>query len=78
MTKYDPEATIYVGTPEALQAEIGLDDCYKGKYIVAAFDQDGYQITPESAVSKKEAAAYVKEIGDWLRSEGQIVRVSWI
>ena len=72
------EATIYVGTPEALQAEIGLLDCYKGKYIIAAFNADGREITPESATSKKEAAAFAKEIGDWLRSEGQTVRLSWI
>lgn len=78
MIKYEAEATIYVGTPEDLQAEIGLDPCYKGKYIVAPFDSDGFQITPESADSKDEAAAFVKEIREWLESEGEIVRIAWI
>ena len=72
------EAMIYVGTPEALQAEIGLDPCYKGEYIVAPFDSDGFQITPESAATKDEAAAFVVEIRQWLESEGEIVRIAWI
>ena len=72
------QATIYIGTPEALQAEIGLHPCYTGKYIVAAFNASGEELTPESASSKREAIALSKEIGAWLKSLGEAVAVAWI
>lgn len=73
------EATIYIGTPEALQAEIGLLPCYAGPFVVAAFNAAGEQITPESGLANKdEAQASAKEIGDWLESLGETVCVSWI
>lgn len=73
------EATIYIGTPEALQAEIGLLPCYTGPFVVAAFNAAGEQITPESGIADKdEAYAIAKEIGDWLESLGETVRTSWI
>lgn len=71
-------ATIYIGTPEALQAEIGLLPCYTGPYVVAAFNAAGEQITPEDSDSAEGAKACAAEIGDWLRSLGQTVTVSWI
>lgn len=73
------EATIYIGTPEALQAEIGLLPCYTGPFVVAAFNAAGEQITPESGLADKdEAQVAAKEIGDWLESLGETVCVSWI
>lgn len=71
-------ATIYIGTPEALQAEIGLLPCYTGPYVVAAFNAAGEQITPEDSDSAEGARACAAELGDWLRSLGQTVTVSWI
>ena len=50
VTDMSNEATIYIGTPEALQAEIGLLPCYTGPFIVAAFNAAGEQITPESGI----------------------------
>jgi len=72
------EATIYIGTPEALQAEIGLLPCYTGPYVVAAFNAAGEQITPEISDSVAGAKACAAEIGDWLRGLGQTVTISWI
>lgn len=73
------EATIYLGTPAALQAEIGLLPCYSGPYIVAAFRPDGTEITPESDIpSKAEARAIAAEIKAWLESEGETVQIAWI
>lgn len=73
------EATIYIGTPEALQAEIGLLPCYQGPFIVAAFNAAGEQITPESGItSEAEANAVADEIKVWLESEGEIVQIAWI
>ena len=72
------EARIYLGTPAALQAEIGLHPCYTGKYIVAAFNAAGEEITPESAGSQKEANAFAAEIGAWLESLGETVVKAWI
>ena len=72
-------ATIYLGKPEALQAEIGLLECYAGPYVVAAFNAAGEQITPESGLSTPaEANALAAEIKAWLESAGEIVCVSWI
>jgi hypothetical protein len=72
------EACIYLGTPAALQAEIGLPSFYTGKYIVAAFNAAGEEITPESASSIKEANAVAAEIGAWLESLGETVVKAWI
>jgi hypothetical protein len=72
------EARIYIGTPSALQAEVGLHPCYTGKYIVAAFNAAGEEITPESASSIKEANAVAAEIGAWLESLGETVVKAWI
>ena len=73
------EAAIYIGTPEALQAEIGLLPCYQGPFIVAAFNAAGEQITPESGItSEAEANAVADEIKVWLESEGEIVQIAWI
>ncbi len=72
------EARIYLGTPSALQAEIGLHPCYTGNYIVAAFNAAGEEITPESASSIKEANAVAAEIGAWLESLGETVVKAWI
>ena len=72
------QARIFIGTPEALQAEIGLPSFYTGKYIVAAFNAAGEEFTPESASSKREAIAVSKEIGAWLKSLGETVEIAWI
>ena len=72
------EARIYLGTPADLQAEIGLHPCYTGKYIVAAFNAAGEEITPESASNIKEANAVAAEIGAWLESLGETVVKAWI
>lgn len=73
------EATIYIGTPEALQAEIGLLPCYEGPFIVAAFNAAGEQVTPESGLpSKALANAVADELKAWLESEGEIVQIAWI
>lgn len=73
------EATIYIGTPEALQAEIGLLPCYTGNYVVAAFNAAGAQITPESDIATQyEAYEMAGEIKAWLESCGETVRVSFI
>ena len=72
------EARIYIGTPAALQAEIGLHPCYTGKYIVAAFNAAGEELTPESASNQKEANACAAEISAWLESLGETVVKTWI
>ena len=76
--KMTTEARIYLGTPAALQAEIGLHPCYTGKYIVAAFNAAGEEITPESASNLKEANAVAAEISAWLESLGETVVKTWI
>lgn len=73
------EATIYIGTPKALQAEIGLLPCYAGPYVVAAFNAAGEQITPESGIaSTTEADAITAEIAAWLKSNGETVTTIWV
>lgn len=72
------EACIYLGTPAALQAEVGLHPCYTGNYIVAAFNAAGEEITPESASNIEEANAIAAEIGAWLESLGETVVKTWI
>lgn len=72
------EAAIYIGTPEALQAEIGLLDCYKGAFVVAAFRANGEEVTPEIAADKEEADGFRQELTAWLEGEGETVRVSWV
>lgn len=73
------EATLYIGTPEALQAEIGLLPCYKGPFVVAGFNAAGLELTPESDIADKdEAHAIAEDIAAWLRSEGETVSVLWL
>lgn len=73
------EAIIYIGTPKALQAEIGLLPCYDGPFVVAAFNAAGEEITPESDLPSKDVAnAMAAEIKAWLESEGESVQIAWI
>lgn len=73
------EATIYIGTPEALQAEIGLLPCYTGPFIVAAFNAAGEQITPESGIADKdEAYAIASDYACYLEQAGETVSILWI
>lgn len=72
-------AYIYIGTPESLWFNLGLERHHAGKYIVAPFDVDGSQLKLVSAPTKAKAAALAKEIADWLRSDGvPFVRTSWV
>ena len=72
-------ASIYIGTPAALQAEIGLLPCYSGKYVVAAFFADGTEATPASGIAnKREAQAAADELKAWLESEGEAPQIIWV
>lgn len=73
------EATIYIGAPEALQAEIGLLPCYKGPFVVAGFNAAGLELTPESGIADKdEAHAIAEDIAAWLRGEGETATILWL
>lgn len=71
------EAVIYIGTPEALRAEIGLDACYSGARILAAFESNGAQLTPE-CLDDWPDAALIAEYETYLGRDGAPVRIAYI
>ena len=75
MTTY---ASIYIGKPEALQAEIGLNPCYKGKYVVAAFTAAGEEYTPECVDTKADAKAIASDYAVFLEGRGETVQIAWV
>lgn len=54
-------AILYWGTREALQAELGIDEVYSGKYILAAYTENGEQYTPEDVDSLRGARELIAE-----------------
>lgn len=69
----DPQ--VYVGKPDALQAEIGLLPCYDGHYVVAAFDANGNAFEPESFDTVKGAKEGAADIAAYL---GETTQVIWV
>lgn len=55
------EPIIYWGEAEALQAEIGLQPCYGGPYVVVGFGPNGEEYTPESGISSRSGAKAMAE-----------------
>lgn len=71
-------AIIYIGTPAALQAEIGLLPCYKARYVVAAFRANGQEFTPELAETKADAQTFAREFKRHLASLGETSSIAWV
>jgi len=72
------QANIYIGTDEALHAEIGLNAFYTGTWIVAVFRADGAEFEPVVCDTLEEAKEVIADYSAYLASLGEEVQVNWI
>jgi hypothetical protein len=72
------EANIYIGTVDALQAEIGLPEYYVGALIVAVFRTDGSEFEPIPCETLAEAKEVIAEYSAYLATLGEVAHVNWV